>query len=243
MIVNKRALCRRLDRRMHYFGDLAQVWVTFDVPVPLPIKRWSPGPNWIEAAHGEYWIRPRPDRQHEVMVLTHDQTHMSPYEVEEFYPQALVSGVIGEDQWFGTFADKPHRIYSQGYVQRPFLRVEPVDHDHPAVRYQEMWEKLRTDFWTRCDLEFQPPGGAHSLWLSADVQIKADGSGWYLGLHALLSVEEYSADLRDLALTIDRIQRHYGSARLYIQRKEQLHLTDPLWQPAMAAIKRAEGQS
>lgn len=220
---------------------MSEVWVIFDVPASIP--RWSPGPEWIEAAHGEYWIRPQADGQHEVMVLTYDRERMSEWEVEEFTPQALVSAVIGEDHWFGTFADKPHRIYTTGFVRQP-LTVVPIEHDHPAVAYNEAWEEARTTLWNRAH-ELQPPSGAHSLWLGPEVQIKPDGSGWYLTLHATMGGilspnEEYWADIIDLSITVQRFMRVYNAKRVYIQRDDHGHFTDPLWQPAMAAIQLVE---
>jgi hypothetical protein len=236
--MNKRALIRRLDRHMNDEWKLLETWVTFDVPASIP--RWSPGPEWIEADCADYWLRPSPDGQHEVMVLTYDRRLYTEDWVLSEPPLALVSATVAEEPWYALFADKPHRIYNTGDVCEP-LRIEGIDDDHPAVSYYRERDEMRCRVaaWLH---EAQPPGSYHTMWFGSEVQIKPDGSGWYITLNPSLGLykgefaKDYWADVHDLAYMVQRFARVFQARKTYVERREQPHFTDTLWHDAMKAV-------
>jgi len=237
--MNKRALIRQLDRHMNDERKLLETWVTFDVPASIP--RWSPGPEWVEADCASFWLRPDANGQHKVMVLTYDRGRMSPYEVLEEDPLALVVATVNDDPWYATFADKPHRIYNGSSVQESTLAIVGIDHNHPAAVYHEHKQMMRLHVAELLN-KIQPPASYHTMWFGSEVQIKPDGSGWYITLNPSLGLytgefeKDYWADVHDLAYMVQRFARVLGSRKIYIERREQPHFVDTLWGKAMAAV-------
>jgi len=242
--VNKRALIRRLDRQMNdERRSLLEVWVTLDVPALIP--RWSPGPEWVEANCANYWLRPSPDGRHEVMVLTYDRTRdVDDSWMDDGTPLALVSATAGDDPWYPIFADKPHRIYNTSYVQEP-LRIESLDDEHPAVAYYRERASIRERVFLLLT-EIQPPASYYTMWFNSEVQIKPDGSGWYITLNPALGCYEgdfardYWPDVHDLAGMVQRFVKVFGARKTYVERRQQNHFVDTLWDEAMKSIRAEE---
>jgi hypothetical protein len=232
--MNKRALRRRLHRNMAFSHYLGAVVVTMRVCPPLGIARWSPGPEWVEAAAGYCWFKPRADGQHEVMVYTYDREAADQSE----YREALVSATMPRDTYWWTFVDKPHRIYT--WALEGTLAAQPAPAE--ATRYQAS-TRLEQELWARgvYDLEHRlSQERSFDFTLSPQSTITLAGDGWMHSVKAWVDIRHLAEDLDVITRAVDQLVRRYRPVKLHITASTQEDLVDPLWQPAMAALKRAE---
>lgn len=240
--MNKRSLRKRLHRRVRRSGHLSAVVATLRVPEEfLPAFRWSPGPGWFEAATGYCWFRPWWNGEHEVMVLTYDRDAADQHE----YREVLVSGRLERDEWYGTFADKPHRIYNRALSGT--LHVQPVP---PAARdYFVYTRRISAHFRVMAyDLGYEL---SNKNWntpfaVSPTAQISATGDAWMLSVECWMgdfTPYSYWTDLDCAVEEVATLADRFGADKVYVTAPTQMHLVDPLWGPAMNALKRVEVHS
>jgi hypothetical protein len=235
--VNKRALRRRLHRSMAFRGYLGAVVVTMRTVPHFDIPRWSPGPEWIEAAAGYCWFKPCADGQHEVMVYTYDREAAD----QNQYREALVSAKVPWDSYWGTFVDKPHRIYN--WALDGTLRTQEASGE--ARRYN-CYVSGENEIWRRRVYELGHQLGKErgsSLVLSPQSTIAVTGDAWMNSVEAWADTRYLAEDLDAITCAVDQLVRWCRPVRLHITKPTPQNLVDPLWQPAMAALKRAEEQS